>query len=263
MKCLRKLVPRVSIRDVLLHFSTILTLDVLLLYFLRPVHPIPCFFFAAIVWALTVEDYRTQLVDLRLVGAAAALGVLMRPDAVREIFFLSCLGFFLPHLLQEMSAKVVPIREEGEQARFHFESSHPAFTEDNAPPYLPCFIVGLAVSLAYYLLVLPIPSVFANVETTVLLSLSDVLKNPWFLFGIPVALFLLSLGFYLRNRYALQHQKNVVYRGLGDGDIYFLGMLTGAVGPFLVLAALVISLIPSSVQVWLMERGMRGGKNAV
>lgn len=262
MNLLRKLVLRVSIRDLFLHAVAILSLDVLLLYFLRPMHPIPCLFFAAAVWALTVEDYRTQLVDLRLVGAAAALGVLMRPDAVKEIFFLSCLGFFLPHLLQEMSAKAVPIQE-GEQARFHFQSSHPAFTEDNAPPYLPCFCVGLAVSLAYYLLVLPIPPIFADVEMTVMLSLSDALQNPFFLFGMPGFLFLLSLGFYFRNRYLLRHHKNIVYRGLGDGDIYFLGMLTGAAGPFLVLAALVISLIPSSFQVWLMERGMRRGRTAV
>ena len=78
MSNLQRIAQRFSIRNLLFHILAVLFLDMQFLYFLRPTYSIPCFFFAAILWAMTVEDYRTQLIDLRLVASAAVLGVLMR-----------------------------------------------------------------------------------------------------------------------------------------------------------------------------------------
>ena len=110
------------------------------------------------------------------------------------------------------------------------------------------------------MMVLPIPAIAIEARDAVWLLVAVLVQDPYTFFGIPLFLFLLSVGCYLRNRYAIKHGCNVVYRGLGDGDIYFLGMMVGVTGPFLVFGALTASLVPSAIQVWVRKRRLQRGK---
>lgn len=231
----------------------VLALDVMLTYYFRPPNPLMCLLLAILIWKVTVEDYKTQLIDVRLVLMIFLLGIMITSENRLGMIFEALVSFGLMHILHEATAKIVPVLP-NVKPDFYYLSSHEAFNDDNAPPYVPCLTIALAVVLLYYLLVLPLPphaAMIAEQHTVILRLVSSYPTIPMTIVGV---LLTICFIFYLRNRQALKHNKAIVYKGLGDGDIYLLGAYMGLFGYPTMMAIIFVSTLPAWLQVKYLER---------
>lgn len=221
------------------HFLVLFFLYVLFIDYLKPVSLLGTLFLAGLFWFMSYHDYKTREIDMRVLGVFFLLGIALRPWQMLFSLYLGITTFFILHILHELFAKIVPKTEEEPECGFHFQSDDPIITEDNAPGYMPTFLLGLILVLGIYTLRIPLPE-------SVLLTVYQPVRYPvvppafWVL---PLILFLISIGFYYRNHKAMLHGNNVVYRGFGDGDVYFIGASSGVFGFFTTLSAIFFSLI--------------------
>ena len=215
-------------------------LGVLFSYLFLPQHGQLAFVLAGILWYMTWHDYCTQEIDIRWAGVFLVTGLALHTENPFFSLYVALMGFFLPHILHEATAKIVDAQ--GEEGSFHYDGVPVAKDgSEKAPAYLPIFTLTLMAVLAYYLMVLPLPDslyrlLFEPVRITVM---------PAFLWLLPLLCAGISFCFYRRNRRAMQAGKNVVYRGFGDGDIYFFGAMAGTLGFFLTLFTVTLSMIPA------------------
>lgn len=225
----------------------IFTLDVSFIYFFRPDNPLLCLALAFILWAITVEDYYHKTIDLRLIGVFFAIGLLCRGFTVFYLF-TGVTTFLLFHVIHEICAKRVKTDK---------TQSDDGEDEICAPPYIPFYVASLLLVLLYYLSGLPIspvaeqilflPSVFDSMDLSLLI---------WF---VPFFLFLLSVLLHYRTKRLKARGYDLVYRGFGDGDIYFFGASIGVFGAFLNLFIVIISLVPAYYVIRRIIAG-KGGK---
>lgn len=246
----KKILPHV------LPVLTILLLDILLIYYFRPPNPLMCLLLAIIICKITLEDYYTQLIDLRLVLMIFLIGIMLTAENRLGMIFETVCSFSIMHILHEVTAKIVPASVDL-VADFHYLSSHDVFSEDNAPPFVPCLTIALIVVLFYYLMVFPIPLHFQLIAEQHNHMLYIASKNTSITLVAIGVLLTFCLAFYIRNKRALKNNKAIIYKGLGDGDIYLIGVYMGLLGYPMMLAVVFVSLFPAWLQIKYLERKAR------
>lgn len=204
-----------------------------------PIQSIHVLGMAIVLWVMAWQDYKTQDIDLRWLGIFFLIVLLAAPHPALTVY-LTLVGFFIPHLIHEVTASVEPASRKG-QGSFQFQGVTRPEEVGAAPPYLPLFLFILLLLLTYYMLALPMPD---DVYFVVFAAIPEGFFPLWF-WALPLVLGLLSLGFYFRNHRAMKQGKNIVYKGFGDGDIYFFGVMVGAFGFFLTLLTVFLSMFPA------------------
>lgn len=219
-----------------LHFCAVGFLNILFIDYLEPAATAAMWLCTALFWLLIVMDYRSQEIDMRFLALFFLLGIgLKEGNPLFSLYFGLC-GFFILHILQEAAARIKPSQD---IPAFHFESSYPELDEQHAPPYLPYFLAGLIPVLLINTFRIPLPA-----EILRILYLPVPYQSiPAIFWLLPLFLLLVSIGFYRRNQKAMRHGKDIVYRGFGDGDAYFLGASIGVFGFFVTLSAAFLSLL--------------------
>lgn len=224
--------------NMLISGIAIFVFDILFIYFFNPENPIFCLTLAFILWHITVEDYREQMIDIRMIGLFFCVGLFCR-GLYPFYLFSGLTSFFLLHIAHELCAKVEKIDGWGD---YHYATLSPGMSEDAAPPYIPFFSGSLAFVLTYYLLALPMPKGMEYALFAV--PAFEDMAISWTLWLLPLVLFFISVGLHYRSRRLMETGHNIVYRGFGDGDIYFFGAAIGIFGFFVTLLSLCLSLIP-------------------
>lgn len=212
----------------------IFALDVSFIYFFRPDNPLLCLALAFILWAITVEDYYHKTIDLRLIGVFFAIGLLCRGFTVFYLF-TGVTNFLLFHVIHEICAKRVFKTDKTQ--------SDDEADEICAPPYIPFYVASLLLVFLYYLSGLPISP--AAEQVLFLPSVFDLMDSSLLIWSVPFFLFLLSVLLHYRARRLKARGYDLVYRGFGEGDIYFFGAAIGVFGAFLNLFIVIISLVPA------------------
>lgn len=227
----------------LTHCVIVFLLDVLLVYFLEPPNPLLALLLATILWHITWEDYRCQTIDIRWCGALFMVGLLCRGSHPLFYLYVGLIGFFIPHILHELFAKIEQPSEKQEQGSIHFVTEDSGLDENEAPAYVPLFVGALFVVLLYYLLALPMPKM-AELAIFAPAVFADMPQIPE-LWLIPLALAAISIGLHFRAKQIMKKGCNIVYRGFGDGDIYFFGAMIGVFGFILTILCVFLSLFPA------------------
>ena len=225
----------------IVHILAVFFLGVLFSYLFMPHYAQLAFVLAGVLWYLTWHDWCRQEIDIRVAGLLLLVGLLVHGEHPLFYLYLACVGFLLPHLIQEAAAKVMEPGEEEEPGSFQYEGARGEDGGSMVPAYLPIFTGTLAVILTYYMLVFPLPERLSSL----LFDPVPYREIPGFLWLIPMVLLLLSYGFYRRNKKAMEKGRVVVYRGFGDGDIYFFGAMAGVFGFFLTLFTVSLSMVPA------------------
>jgi len=219
-----------------MHFFAIGFLNVLLIDYLSPSSTLAMWLCTTLFWMLIVIDYQSQEIDMRFLALFFLLGIGLKEGNPLFSLYLGLCSFFFLHILQEATARVKPSQS---IPGFHFESSYPELDEQHAPPYLPYFLAGLIPILLINTFRIPLPPEILRV-----LYLPIPYQGiPTVFWLLPLLLLAISLAFYRRNRRAMRHGKDIVYRGFGDGDAYFLGAAIGVFGFFVTLSAAFLSLL--------------------
>lgn len=225
-----------------MHCGIVLLLDILLIYFFQPPNPLFALVFAVILWKITWEDYTRQTIDIRWLFLLFVISLFCRGTYPWFFIFSGISGFFVLHIIHELFV-IKEKTENNECGDFHFAPIRSGLDESTAPAYVPFFVVSMSVLLLYYLLALPMPHLleFSVFETPVFADM----KMPWFFWCIPSVLAVISVGVRYRARRLMKKGYNLVYRGFGDGDIYFFGAMIGIFGLIFTLVTIFISLFPA------------------
>ena len=226
-----------------IHLFAVFLLDVLLIYYLMPAKVLLCIPLATALWWLTWEDYTKKEVDIRVCGIFFLIGLIIHRDTMLFNLYIGLLGFLIPHVIHEGLARIEA--SSSAEGKMDYHNPYPEADIDKAPPYIPMFTGSLMVVLLYYLLGLPMSdsfyeTVFAPMPIAVL---------PWMFWILPGFLALLSIYFWNRNKNALKNGNNVVYRGFGDGDIYFVGVMIGVLGFFTTLLTVFVSMFVALIMI--------------
>ena len=227
------------------HILAVFLLDVLFIYFFEPKNPIYCALLAIIFWKLVWDDHNSTTIDLRYLALFFFLGLFIRNHGIVFSFYAGVTSFLILHAVHEAFALLVPAGPGTSEGEFHYQSTIPDCTEDDAPAYRPCFAGALFLVLSYYLVALPLP----DTVLAILYAPMPYTKLPVFCWLVPFLFFLVAIYFYRRDHRAMKQGYHVVYRGFGDGDIYFIGASIGVFGFFLTLLTVTISLIFTWFQV--------------
>ena len=227
------------------HILAVFVLDVCFIYFFEPKNPVYCALLAMLFWKLVWDAHNSTTIDLRYLVIFCVLGLFIRNHGIALSFYAGVTSFLILHATHEAFALLVPVGPGTSEGEFHYKSTIPDCTEDDAPAYLPCFAGALFLVLSYYLVALPLPdTAFAMLYAPMPLAML-----PAYCGIIPLVFFLVAIYFYRRDRRAMKQGYHVVYRGFGDGDIYFIGAAIGVFGFFLTLLTVTISLMFTYVQV--------------
>ena len=224
----------------IVHTGIIFLLGVLFSYLFLPHYGQLAFVLAGVLWYMTWHDYVTQEIDIRWIAVFLIVGLAIHNQNPLFYLYVALMGFFLPHIIHEAAAKIVDAQED--EGSFHYDGVQVARDgSEKAPAYLPIFTATLMAVLAYYLLALPLPDslyhlIFEPVRVTIM---------PASLWLLPLLCAGISFYFYRRNKRAMKAGKNILYRGFGDGDIYFFGAMAGTIGFFLTLLTVTLSMIPA------------------
>lgn len=232
------------------HLTAVFVLDILLVYYLTPVKAVLCIGLAAALWWLAWEDYTKREVDIRVCAIFFILGLMVHQGSVLLHFYIGLLGFLIPHVIHEGMALIE--KSDEDLGTMDYYNPTPDADIEKAPPYIPMFTGVLAVILGYYLLGLPISDYIMEIVFKPM-PVSFVPLPFWIL---PLILLGLTLYFWMRNQKAMANGYNVIYRGFGDGDIYFIGAMIGILGFFLSLITVFFSLFIAGVMV---HRWRKGG----
>lgn len=232
-----------SPKEFLFHGIMVLMLDILLIYYLAPAKSLICLILAGVLWAMTLEDYKTQEIDMRYCAIFFFTGVFVINGNPLFHIFLGLLAFFFLHDIHEAMA-IVQETEENRVGEFHYQTSNGSM-EDDAPAYIPLFTGTLMVVLLYYLLALPMPGF---IEELVFLPFSNE-RMPLELWVVLLPFVGMAVYFYYRNKRAMKRGNDIIYRGFGDGDIYFFGTMIGILGFFFTLVVVFISMLPAYIQI--------------
>ena len=227
------------------HILAVFVLDVCFIYFFEPKNPVYCALLAMLFWKLVWDDHNSTTIDLRYLVIFFVLGLFIRNHGIALSFYAGVTSFLILHATHEGFALLVPVGPGTSEGEFHYKSTIPDCTEDDAPAYLPCFAGALFLVLSYYLVALPLP----DTAFAILYAPMPYSMLPAFCWFIPLVFFLVAIYFYRRDRRAMKQGYHVVYRGFGDGDIYFIGAAIGVFGFFLTLLTVTISLMFTYVQV--------------
>lgn len=225
----------------LLHCGAVLFLDVLLIYFFQPPNPLFTLAFAFVLWRIMWDDYKQQTIDVRWIGVLFTVGLFCRGTYPWVFIFMGVSGFFVLHIIHELS--VIKEKSPEDCGDFRFTSIRSGLDENSAPAYVPFFVGSMSVLLLYYMLALPMPSFF---EFSVFMPpvFAD-MQIPWYVWLFPMVLALFSVYLHYRAKRFMKEGYNLVYRGFGDGDIYFFGAMIGIFGLIFTLFTVFISLVPA------------------
>lgn len=230
-------------KHIFLQCLAVFGLDVLFIYFFQPSNPLFALLLAMTLWQITREDYKHQTIDIRWVAVFFFIGLFCRGGSPWYYIYAGLLGFFIPHILHELFAATEKIPDRTVQGSIHFVPMSSDLDENEAPPYVPYFVGTLSLILFYYLLALPMSP---QIEFTIFAhTVFADMVIPWQMWLIPLGLGLISVFLHYRARYFMKRGYNIVYRGFGDGDIYFLGAMIGIFGLFITLLTIFLSMFPA------------------
>lgn len=232
------------------HGFIILLIDILLVYYLAPAKALLCLGLSFGLWWMTWEDYIHREVDIRVCGIVFLTGLMIYQENGSAVvhLYLGILGFLILHVLHEAFA--IAEKADTKNGEIAYQAKK-ELDVNKAPAYLPIFIGSMILILGYYLLGLPLSQI---VYFIVFSPFPDV-SFPVLLWSIPFVFCLASLYFYKRNKKKMAQGYNIVYRGVGDGDIYFLGAMIGVLGFFLTFLTVFISLFPAGFFIRKWEKG--------
>lgn len=215
-----------------------------------------CLIIAWLLWHIAKEDYQTRLVDLRALLALFLTGIAARPDMAETSILTGIIWTLVPLTIHEARALHVPKMQGGDEG-FLFNGKASA-DGNGAPPYLPALISGLAGAMLIYLLNLPLPWPKGGLLSEPMSKGLELLPI-WIPLAFITFFFLLWFFFHKRNQRAKKKGLAIIYRGMGDGDIYAIGAISGVFGMPLITGALFLSLFPAC---YLLHKAKRGGFNA-
>lgn len=226
-----------------MHFVAIMSLDAVLIYFLKIQHTLLSFVLAGLLWFMVLRDYKYQKVDIRFCLMIVAIGCYIKLPTSFSSVYAGIMMFLILHTIHE-SCAVIESTENGTFGSFKYKCDYNKISTDTAPAYIPIFIATMFVLFSYYMIGFPISPVIENILFN---DDFDIIFNQYLpIFVLPLAvLSIFAIYFYRRNHIAMKNGHNIVYRGAGDGDIYFIGSMTAILGFFVTLIIVFFSTIPA------------------
>ena len=226
------------------HILAVLVLNVLITYFFQPTNQWLAIILAALLWQITWEDWTTRQVDLRSVFCVFLTGTLLQMPNIGWVCAITFMVLGICFFIYEIVAIKIP-PDDGGKGEVHYHSSDEHINEDNAPPFIPALILGVASLLVYYLMSWHLFS--ASTEFMLFSRMPFPLEWSPFLCIIP--LFLIAAFLAKINNYKYQKRGyTIAYRMFGEGDIYILAVLSGVFGFTLTCWAFLIAIPISFIQ---------------
>lgn len=235
--------PSGNLLKYFMHFVAIISLNILLIYFLKIQLTLLSLPFAGLLWYMTWQDYKYREVDIRFCLILLIVGIYIKSSAPISSIYAGIMMFLVLHIIHEACA-VIELTEHGVVGNFKYKFDCNKVSSDDAPAYIPIFIATMFVLFSYYMIGFPLSPVVENIlfDTDF-----DIIFNQFrLIFIFPLILLtIFSIYFYQRNHSAIKNGQNILYRGAGDGDIYFLGVMTAILGFFVTLTIVFFSTIPA------------------
>ena len=226
-----------------MHILTVLLLNILITYFYNPINQFYALALSGILWRIAWEDFKTRLIDIRMVILLFFLGQFLVPDYYNLVsIFITVSVLAAGFALYEFSARKVKADSDigGETL---YNSPDRCINEDNAPSFVPLVLIGIVFLLTYYLMTWHLFST----STEFMLFMPMPIELPVQFFLIPATLGIFYIILAHRHKKDMKKGFNIEYQVMGEGDIWTIAVIAGIFGftftCFAVIIAVFLGLI--------------------